>query len=45
LAAEAQLAAVRRLLGSDYFIAFAASMNDEIVAGIAAYTRFRSGLR
>jgi aminoglycoside 3-N-acetyltransferase I len=28
---------LRRLLGSDYFIAFAASKNDEIVGGIAAY--------
>ena len=28
---------LRRLLGSDYFIALAASKNDEIVAGIAAY--------
>src|ERR1700687_5960760 len=28
---------LRRLLGSDYFIALAASKNDEIVGGIAAY--------
>jgi aminoglycoside 3-N-acetyltransferase I len=28
---------LRRLLGSDYFIALAASKNDEVVGGIAAY--------
>jgi aminoglycoside 3-N-acetyltransferase I len=28
---------LRRLLGSEYFIALAASKNDEIVGGIAAY--------
>jgi aminoglycoside 3-N-acetyltransferase I len=28
---------LRRLLGNDYFIALAASKNDEIVGGIAAY--------